>query len=150
MQIPEELETTGENDSKSSVDTSSLKQKESREEEVKHIDQAEVSTEEKIFEETSATELAKDEDESKVLDVASKDEEDQQQAMQKDEPAEKLENLLPETPIETETETSTENARNITDIDVEGATQNLAETAEKERTKHVDTTNDEKEIEVRY
>ncbi|GMN42571.1 hypothetical protein TIFTF001_011789 [Ficus carica] len=148
LHIPKELETTGENDSKISVDTSSLKQEESQEKEVKHIDQAEVSIEEKNFEETSATELAKDEDESKVSDVALKGEEDQQQATQKDEPAKKLENLLPETSVETETETSTENARNITDIDVERATQNLAETAEKEKTKHVDTTNDEKEIEI--
>ena len=145
------METTGENDSKSYVDTSSLKQEESREEEVKHIDQAEVSIEEKNFEEIYATELAKDEDESKVADVASKGEEDQQQAIQKDEPAEKLENLLPEMPTQTETETSTEDTRHITDVDVDETSQNLEETAELEKVEHVDTTNEsEKEIEVRY
>lgn len=138
-------------DAESSVDASSLKQDASQEEEVKNIDQAEAPIEEKKLEETFTTEEVKDDDESKVTHVALEGEEDHQQATQKDEPGEKLENLLPEMPVQTETETSTEDTTNITDVDVDGTSQNLEETAELEKTEHVDTTNEsEKEIEVRY
>ncbi|XP_024029532.1 titin isoform X3 [Morus notabilis] len=155
-EIPKELETTeaGERlpyeineDAESSVDALSLKQEESQQEKVKYIDQVKALTEENKLEETGTAEVVKDDQENKVSDASSKDEVDQQHATQKEEYEDKLENLPCVTPEETKAETSTENARSITSMEVEGTAQNLEETSETEKTKDIDNTNDsEKEI----
>lgn len=156
MQIPKELETTEaderlpyeiNDDAESSVDALSVKQEESQQEEVKYIDQVEALTEENKLEETGTAEVVKDDQENKVSDASSKGEVDQQQATQKEEYEDELENLPCVMPEETKAETSTENARSITSMEVEGTAQNLEETSETEKTKDIDSTNDsEKEV----
>lgn len=144
-------------DAESSVDASSVKQEESHEEEVKYIDHVVSSTEENKVEGTYYTEVDKEDDDSKVeviekkLELETKDGEDKEQAVQKDEPGEKIEDLLHVTPEETEAEPSSKIARNITSIEVEETVQNLDKTSktenEGEKTKNVDGTSDiEKEV----
>lgn len=118
------------------------------------MDQVEAPTEESIVEDIYSTEEVKENDGSKVkvtqkkVEVVSKDEEDQQQASQKDEPREKLEDLLHVTPKETDTEPSNGISREITCVEVEGAVQNVDETTETEnegaKTKNVNVS--EKEV----
>ena len=79
---------------------------------------------EKKVEGTFSTNVLNDNDSNEVkeserpLEQASKSEEYQQQAVQKDEPEEKFESLLQVAPDEIETEPSSENARNITCLEV--------------------------------
>ena len=153
MQVVEEIETAeaGETnrDIEVFVDASSVKQ-EGQQEEDKYSDPIEDTVEENKVEDTFSTEVVKGDDDNKVkesergIEVASKAEEDQPQALQKEEQGEKLENLL-------EPEPSRENAKNVTTREGEGTIQNLEETTETEqkgdKAKNLDGTNDsEKEV----
>lgn len=160
------METAGAGDSssfkiskdvESSVDASSVKQEESHKEGVKYIDHVESSTEENKVEGTYSTEVDKEDDDSKVevidkkLELETEDGEDKEQAVQKDELGEKIEDLLHVAPEETEAEPSSKIARENTSIEVEEIVQNLDKTSETEnegeKTKNMDGTSDtEKEV----
>jgi hypothetical protein len=92
-------------------------------------------------EETSSMKIAEGNDDiNQVAETAGnsvkgkgKGEEDTEQVFQKNEPGEKLEQLLDVTPDEMETESSTEEAKKTTCIKEEGIIQNLEETSETEK-----------------
>ncbi|KAM6548689.1 hypothetical protein CsatB_020365 [Cannabis sativa] len=100
------------------VDASSVK------EEGKDLDPIEALIKENKVEGTFSTNVLNDNDSDEVkeserpLELASKSENDHQQAVQKDEPEEKFECLLQVTPNEIGTEPSSEHARNITCVEI--------------------------------
>lgn len=166
MQVVQELETAGPSESipsetskdvEGSVDASLVKQEESQHEKCKYRDQIDVSTEENKLEDKFCTELVKNDDDNKMIatereiELATKGEEDQQQATQKDEPEEKLEDLLHVTLKETDTENLSEMDRELACAEVEKVIQNLNENSKTkkdgEEPKNTDDTNDsEKEV----
>lgn len=116
-----------------------MKQEERQQEEKKVIDQATALTEENKIEEKFTTKVLKDDEEIKASDASSKGEEG-------DECEERLENFPHEKLEENVTETSTENARSITYIEVEEASHNLEESSETEKIMCIHDTNDSAEV----
>lgn len=145
MQIPRDLETAGTGESnpcktnedvEGSVVFSSVKQ-EDQQGECKELDQIDTSKEENKIED-SFSKVAKQDDDNEVKVT-------QQSPLQKDEPEEKLEDLLQVTPEETGPETLSGNATDITCVEREGTIQDVEETSKtenkEENMKNTDDTN---------
>lgn len=123
----------------------------------KELDPLEDFKGESKVEDTFSTKVVEDSNENNVetiersIEVASKGEADEQQAMQKDEPGEKVENFLYVTPEKTGIEPASEDATNITCMKREEVIQDLKEISEienkEEKAKNTDDANDsEKEV----
>ncbi|XP_062106929.1 uncharacterized protein LOC133818205 [Humulus lupulus] len=126
-EVVEEVERTGAGESnpcEAKKDIEIFANASSVKEEGTDLDPIETLIKENKVEGTFSTNLLNDNDSNEVkeserpLELASTSEECQQQAVQRDEPEEKFESWQQETPDENETEPSSENARNITCVEI--------------------------------
>lgn len=142
LQIPRELETAGivNEDVERSVVTLFVKQEEENE-----LDQVEASKEVNKVEDSFSTEVVKDDD-NKLKATEREIAEDLQPTPQKDEPGEKLEDVLQVAPDETEIETSSGNATSVTCMEGEGTIQDIAETSKTENKEETQKNSDDANV----
>jgi hypothetical protein len=137
------------------LDTPPVKQEEGLQGEDENLIPTEASIE-KIDEDTSSIKIAEGNDEKNRLEepaensakVTAKGEEDLEQVFRKDEPREKIEQLLDVMSEEMEAESSSDKTKKTTCMKEEGIIQNLEETSETEKKEETKTIDDKKEKEA--